>query len=210
MQVDDNSTTNDATQPEISEEQKPEDEDKNDGMFDCNICFEQATEPVITVCGHLFCWPCLYRWTSSQQNANLQCPVCKAGIQKDKIIPIYGRGRDTPSADINKAPNTPTEENIPNRPRGHRPDAPANPNYNPFAGHPFFGGGNTHAPFLTFGGMHNIQFSDIRSLFPFGNQVFGNQQIAPESLDPQNQQRAFLSRVLMFIGVLMLMVLLVS
>lgn len=23
-------------------------------MFECNICLEQSTEPVITMCGHLF------------------------------------------------------------------------------------------------------------------------------------------------------------
>lgn len=33
-----------------------------DSRFSCNICFEAVQEPVVTQCGHLYCWPCLYRW----------------------------------------------------------------------------------------------------------------------------------------------------
>jgi hypothetical protein len=32
------------------------------GGFECNICLDQSREPVTTLCGHLFCWPCLWRW----------------------------------------------------------------------------------------------------------------------------------------------------
>ncbi|KOO33551.1 ring finger protein 5 [Chrysochromulina tobinii] len=30
-------------------------------FFECNICLETACNPVITQCGHLYCWPCLYK-----------------------------------------------------------------------------------------------------------------------------------------------------
>lgn len=30
--------------------------------FQCNICYELAKEPVVTLCGHLYCWPCVYRY----------------------------------------------------------------------------------------------------------------------------------------------------
>ena len=29
--------------------------------YECNICLELAKEPVVTLCGHLYCWSCLYR-----------------------------------------------------------------------------------------------------------------------------------------------------
>lgn len=33
-----------------------------DSAYSCNICLEISKEPVVTLCGHLFCWPCLFRW----------------------------------------------------------------------------------------------------------------------------------------------------
>ena len=35
--------------------------DATGGAFDCNVCYDMAREPVVTLCGHLYCWPCLYR-----------------------------------------------------------------------------------------------------------------------------------------------------
>lgn len=37
--------------------------------------------------GHLFCWPCLYRWIVG----NTSCPVCKDHIDQNRLIPIYCR-----------------------------------------------------------------------------------------------------------------------
>ncbi|CAN0221132.1 unnamed protein product, partial [Ectocarpus fasciculatus] len=34
---------------------------EEDSYFECNICLDGVREPVVTRCGHLFCWPCLYR-----------------------------------------------------------------------------------------------------------------------------------------------------
>lgn len=67
------------------------DEDKNDdSMFECNICLDVAKDAVVSMCGHLFCWPCLHQWLETRPNRKL-CPVCKAAIGKDKVIPLYGR-----------------------------------------------------------------------------------------------------------------------
>ena len=105
----------------------------------CNICLDTARDAVVSMCGHLFCWPCLHQvlntstfvlflepstltqlyshcvkhstqWLETRPNRQI-CPVCKvdflecfcstisilvalfqAGISKDKVIPLYGRG----------------------------------------------------------------------------------------------------------------------
>lgn len=39
----------------------------------------------------LFSWPCLHQWLETRPTRQM-CPVCKAAISKDKVIPLYGRG----------------------------------------------------------------------------------------------------------------------
>lgn len=84
-----------------------------DARFICSICTEAVIEPVVTQCGHLYCWPCLYRWlepgmTPVERNslmgltsvvlhsANYDptkriCPVCRAPCSVKRIVPIYVR-----------------------------------------------------------------------------------------------------------------------
>ncbi|XP_008778465.2 E3 ubiquitin-protein ligase RMA1H1-like [Phoenix dactylifera] len=65
------------------------------GCFDCNICLDSAAEPVVTLCGHLYCWPCIYKWLLVQITSLQQCPVCKAPLSEDTLVPLYGRGLST-------------------------------------------------------------------------------------------------------------------
>ncbi|KAG5464018.1 hypothetical protein LSCM1_00197 [Leishmania martiniquensis] len=63
--------------------------------FSCAICLDTATEPVVTRCGHLFCWECLEHWLHSAAGAP-ECPVCKGRVDErvaGDIIPLYGKGR---------------------------------------------------------------------------------------------------------------------
>jgi len=59
-------------------------------VFDCNICLDLAKNPVVTCCGHLFCWPCLYRWLHLRSSQTKACPVCKGEVTDKNAIPIYG------------------------------------------------------------------------------------------------------------------------
>ncbi|KAH7365772.1 hypothetical protein KP509_18G045100 [Ceratopteris richardii] len=64
-------------------------------IFCCNICEGLCEDPVMTFCGHIFCWPCLYvsTWQHSFPFGCIQlCPVCKHDVG-DGIIPIYSCGK---------------------------------------------------------------------------------------------------------------------
>lgn len=106
------------------------------GDFECNICFELAQDPIVTLCGHLFCWPCLYRWLHHHSQSQ-ECPVCKALIQEDKLVPLYGRGKS--SSDPRSRPPLSDDDHIPNRPSGQRPET-APPPPPPGSDHNYFSG----------------------------------------------------------------------
>ncbi|KAK6232300.1 hypothetical protein QQP08_016505 [Theobroma cacao] len=110
--------TNGFLEDEVSE--KKDDIEKgvsNDGsFFDCNICLDLAREPVVTCCGHLFCWSCLYRWLHVHSDAK-ECPVCKGEVTAKTLTPIYGR------ANITHEPEEDSGLKIPPRPSARRVDS---------------------------------------------------------------------------------------
>ncbi|KAK8935329.1 E3 ubiquitin-protein ligase RMA1H1 [Platanthera zijinensis] len=65
------------------------------GDFDRNICLNFATDPTVTLCGHLYCSPCIRKWLMFQdENASPQrCPVCKASLSQEySLVRLYRRG----------------------------------------------------------------------------------------------------------------------
>lgn len=95
--------------------------------FECHICYELATEPVVTRCGHLFCWTCLHHWMQ-QNRATVTCPVCKGGISESSLIPLYTRG------DENQEPS-----GGPSRPNAEWQQPEPNQAYNPVSDMKFEG-----------------------------------------------------------------------
>ena len=79
---------------ETVNEQKDTPNTKDEVIFECNICLDTASNPVVTMCGHLYCWPCLNNWLKSGSPASNTCPVCKSGTSRESVIPIYCRGQD--------------------------------------------------------------------------------------------------------------------
>lgn len=99
-----------------------------DARFSCNICLDAVSEPVVTQCGHLYCWPCLYKWlepgmytcerarltgmaTSSRippDSSRRVCPVCKAPCSVSAIVPIYVRTDTSASSPTRTATRTNT------------------------------------------------------------------------------------------------------
>lgn len=82
-------------------------------FYDCNICLEMAKEPILTCCGHLFCWACFYQLPYVYSTAK-ECPVCKGEVIDANITPIYGNANDTHLSE------TESGLKIPPRPPAHR------------------------------------------------------------------------------------------
>ena len=88
----------------------------SNSQYECNICLDTARDAVISMCGHLFCWPCLHKWIETKPN-NQTCPVCKSAISKDKVIPLYGR---------NCTDKKDPRDKVPPRPQGQRTESSRN------------------------------------------------------------------------------------
>ncbi|KAI4341278.1 hypothetical protein MLD38_026018 [Melastoma candidum] len=104
----------------LSEEKKDDVDKKSDedgGFFDCNICLDMARDPVVTCCGHLFCWPCLYRWIHIHSDMK-ECPVCKGEVTIKNLTPIYGRGNS-----VSEPPEEDLAAKIPTRPPARRAES---------------------------------------------------------------------------------------
>eukprot|EP01103_Thecamoeba_quadrilineata_P009026 TRINITY_DN18731_c0_g1_i1.p1 TRINITY_DN18731_c0_g1~~TRINITY_DN18731_c0_g1_i1.p1 ORF type:complete len:181 (+),score=16.52 TRINITY_DN18731_c0_g1_i1:55-597(+) len=99
--------------PDFNSSSTPKEEKTDTITFECDICFDVPSDPVVTICGHLFCWPCLFRWLEIHES----CPVCKSPTNKEKVIPIYGRGKEQ------KDPRS----KIPSRPSGQRVEPEPSP-----------------------------------------------------------------------------------
>lgn len=198
------------------------------GDFECNICFELAQDPIVTLCGHLYCWPCLYEWLHHHSHSQ-ECPVCKALIQEEKLVPLYGRGK-TPSDPRSKSiPN----DSIPSRPAGQRPET-APPVANPVS-HLGVGLMRGFAPLRTarFGNfalsaafghlspsllnIHVHGFPDPRVYgatpgypFWFSNAMhggLGHMHRFPHPISQRQRTNYYLKNLLLFTGVLMILAL---
>ncbi|VDM32888.1 unnamed protein product [Hydatigera taeniaeformis] len=127
--------------------------DNTNGSFECNICLDQAQDAVVSRCGHLFCWPCLHQWLEVKKSRPV-CPVCKAAVSRDSVIPLYGRGADHKRDPRDKVP--PRPQGVRTEPESQRVSSNL---YNIF-------GGNAREEGEGSGG--NLQVSFGFGPFPFG------------------------------------------
>ncbi|KAK4584380.1 hypothetical protein RGQ29_022205 [Quercus rubra] len=199
------------------------------GDFECNICFELAQDPIVTLCGHLFCWPCLYRWLHHHSHSQ-ECPVCKAIVEEEKLVPLYGRGKTQTDPRSKSYPGI----DIPNRPAGQRPATapPPEPNQFNFSNYGFglVGGfmpmasariGNFTLA-TAFGGLipslFNIQFQGFpdatvygqTSGYPYGFNTFqgGHTHRFPQPIHRGQHADNVLKNLLLMIGVFVIIALL--
>lgn len=145
-------------------------EDSQPTDFDCNICLETVQDPVVTFCGHLYCWPCIYKWlevqgasSETEEPQPQQCPVCKAQVCRSTLVPLYGRGRTSSKPSKSKEQAKHLGIVIPRRPpvcSFDSPRTPGTPSYNPTyssqvqptAHHPNHLGVYGASPTVSFGG----------------------------------------------------------
>lgn len=165
-----------ATEPEESKEPDVE------SMYECNICLDPAKNAVVSMCGHLFCWPCLHQWLEIRPSRKL-CPVCKAAIDKDKVIPLYGR---------NSSKQEDPREKLPPRPQGQRTE-PESTGFSGFG----FGDGGFHMSF----GIGAFPFGFFASTFNFGDQR-GGVNNRPNATQYENEQT--LSKFFLYLALLCL------
>ena len=151
-----------------------EEDEPDASMFSCNICMEMANHAVVTVCGHLYCWPCLYRWLQMQRTERT-CPVCKAGVDRDKVIPVYGPGGNGDPRNMEGE-----FDEVPPRPLGQRPL--------PVVLGRRGGASGSHVAYMPNMGMFRGGYREV--------------------LSPEQQHQAFLSRLLLLLGSVVIMCLL--
>lgn len=156
---------------------------KDDSMFECNICLDTAKEAVVSMCGHLFCWPCLHQWLETRPTRQL-CPVCKAAISREKVIPLYGRGSTTQEDPRSK---------VPPRPAGQRTEPEPHAAFQGFG----FGDGGFQMSL----GIGAFPFGIFTSTFNFGTNLrTQNANTTIHMEDEQFLSKAFLWVTIIFLG----------
>jgi len=112
------------------------------------------------------------------------CPVCKAGISKDKVVPLYGRGGNGEQKDPRTKPPPP-------RPQGQRsePESQGGLGAGAFGGWPgmIFGDGGSHLSF----GIGAFPFAFFASAFNLND----GRPPSPEVGTQQHREETFLNRV---------------
>lgn len=180
--------------PPSNSEKKGGESSGGEGVYECHICFEQATNAVVSMCGHLFCWPCIHRWMESRPN-NPTCPVCKSVIDKSKLIPLYGRG----STD-----KTDPRETVPPRPQGQREEPqPAEQGFGFEGINVSFGIGAF--PFTMLGGPMFNAFGGANNPMAAGGRAAAGARGNPR---PQEEQRV--AKIFMMIAFLFLILIIFS
>lgn len=156
-------------------------EKRDDSAYVCNICLDIAKEAVVSMCGHLYCWPCLNTWLETRPHRQL-CPVCKAAISREKVIPLYGRNSEKQQDPRNKTPP---------RPQAQRSEAESSQGFQGFQ---------------SFGGDQGFHLSFGIGAFPFG---FFASSFNFNDMRPRNPQQAgineedqFLSKLFLYVAMI--------
>lgn len=125
-------------------------------------------------------------WLETRPTRQL-CPVCKAAISKEKVIPLYGRNSEKQQDPRSK---------VPPRPQGQRTEPSAESGFQGFQG---FGGGDGgfHLSF----GIGAFPFGFFASSFNF-NDMRPSARNVQQQGTPQYEEDQFLSKVFLWVALL--------
>ncbi|CAD6206849.1 hypothetical protein G9C98_004660 [Cotesia typhae] len=182
------STVEERPGPSQPSDSATKDKEKDDRMFECNICLDTAKDAVVSMCGHLFCWPCLHQWLETRPTRQV-CPVCKAAISKEKVIPLYGRGASKQEDPRN---------NVPPRPVGQRSEPEGSSGFSGLG----FADGGFHMSF----GIGGYPFGFFMSTFNFGD----NRPNTVPRGTPQHEDDLFISKIFLWLALIFITWLLIA
>jgi hypothetical protein len=60
-----------------------------EAKWECKVCMDEAKDAVVTRCGHLYCWQCVYQWQQTKATDIFPCPVCHAEVALGDLIPLF-------------------------------------------------------------------------------------------------------------------------
>lgn len=58
--------------------------ESHDSATKCGLCLQPRSDTTVTLCGHLFCWSCIYSWT----NTKPECPICREQLDSRKLVKL--------------------------------------------------------------------------------------------------------------------------
>ncbi|EDR27699.1 hypothetical protein, conserved [Entamoeba dispar SAW760] len=81
----------------------------------CLVCYNEPKQPVITQCGHTFCWKCI------KGKVPGNCPFCSNPITLDSLVSIFNEeGTNAPiKNEVNSSNKDLDDENNNQRPAQH-------------------------------------------------------------------------------------------
>ena len=173
--------------------EKNENNKSTEPVFECSICLETAKEPIVTKCGHIYCWPCIYNWMEAK-GKNSKCPNCKNPITKNDLIPLYTKDENSK--------NTKRFENIPKRPKAERNNDNNDNNDNSTFGNNFF----FNFGFMPLFGLNmNIGNFNLFGGNLFNNNNRNNNNLFNNFMDrlPENTKNAVHNLIILFFMIML-------
>lgn len=73
---------------EKKEKNSNEKKRRSNDQWTCPICFDKLQSPVVTYCGHVFCYDCIDRWLQKSD----KCPICTKHVDRNDLIVVPGHG----------------------------------------------------------------------------------------------------------------------